>query len=224
MSARGTGTRPAGAALALGLVLAAALTGALGALSRVPYGDPAEQAVLRLSWRVRGPRISECRTLTPDELDALPAHMRRPQVCEGRNLPYELLVEVDGHVVDAGLVLAAGARQDRPLYYHRQITLAPGTHHVRVRFTARRPSGAERQEAVARPAGAAGRPDGQERGAQDQGGGDVAPDSLALEGTFTLEPGGVALVTFDADRRTLVLRGAELVAGGAEEARDARAP
>ena len=108
---------------------------ALGALSRVPY-TPADagHGVLRLSWRVRGERVQECRRLTPEELEALPLHMRRPEVCEGRIAPYRLRVAIDGSVVEDTLIRAAGAREDRPIYVLRDFPLAPGAHVVDIAF------------------------------------------------------------------------------------------
>ena len=124
---------------ALARGLAVLVTGAavlaLGALSRFPY-TPADagSGVLRLSWRVRGERVTECRRLTPEELEALPLHMRRPEACEGRIAPYRLRVTIDGSVVEDTLIGAAGAREDRPIYVLRDFPLSPGTHAVDVAF------------------------------------------------------------------------------------------
>lgn len=109
---------------------------ALGALSRVPYTSAdAEHGVLRLSWRARVERVTECRRLTPEELEALPLHMRRPEACEGRIAPYRLTVSIDGSVVEDTVIRPAGARQDRPIYVLRDFALAPGEHAVDVAFT-----------------------------------------------------------------------------------------
>ncbi|HUH12969.1 MAG TPA: hypothetical protein VMK65_07650, partial [Longimicrobiales bacterium] len=73
-------------------------------------------------------------------------------------------------------------------------------------------AGGDAQARGSEAGGAAGPAAAREvRAARDQGGGDVAPDSLVLEGRFALGPGTVALVTYDADGRALVLRGAERV-------------
>ena len=161
----------------LGALLAVASALALAALSQVPYTPAAaEQAVLRLSWRAPGVRVQNCRRLTDEEKAALPAHMRRDEVCEGRLLPAHLRVEVDGRVVVDDTVRASGARGDRPLYVFREIPLAPGAHALRVRFS---------------------RPDG--------GSGAAAP-ALHLDDTLALVPGEVALVTYDADAGALVVR------------------
>ncbi len=167
------------AALALG-----ALAG-LGALSRWPQAlDARGAALLRLSWRVRSVRVRECHRLTPGELAALPAHMREPEVCEGRLAPYRLRLTVDGRIVESSLIAGSGARQDRPLYVYRDLPLAPGRHAVRVDF--QRQGGEQDDE--------------QENEA-------AAPRRLALQADFTLVPGGIALVTYDGERRALVARG-----------------
>ena len=94
----------------LAVFVTGAVVLALGALSRIPYTPAgAGHGVLRLSWRVRGERVTECRRLTPEELEALPLHMRRPEVCEGRIAPYRLRVTIDGSVVEDTLIRAAGA-------------------------------------------------------------------------------------------------------------------
>lgn len=169
-------------------LLAGAVTLGVAALSRVPYAPPGgDDAVLRLSWRTRGERVRECRRLTAQELAALPVHMRREEVCEGRVLPYVLRVEVDGRAVVHDTVRAAGAREDRPLYVYRELRVPPGPLRLSVRFT--------REDA---PAGAP-RAAGELRRA-------ASPARLELSEALHLRPGEVALVTYDADRRALVAR------------------
>ncbi len=161
----------------LAAVCSLALVLALGALSRVPYGagEGAEQGVLRLSWRLRGARVRECRRLSPEELEALPIHMRRPEVCEGRVAPYRLQVTIDGALVEDTLVSAAGARQDRPIYVWREIHLPVGEHRVGITFTTESaPSG-------------------------------PAPARLALDTVIVISPGHYALVTLEPVRRELIL-------------------
>src|SRR6266542_87023 len=93
------------------ITVALATTLAIGALSRGPYTpDRADNAIVRLAWRARGERVEQCRRLTEEELERLPAHMRQEEQCEGRILPYRLQVRVDGAGVLHELVLAAGAR------------------------------------------------------------------------------------------------------------------
>ncbi|HEX7117967.1 MAG TPA: hypothetical protein VF212_04230 [Longimicrobiales bacterium] len=164
---------------------------ALGALTRAPYGiEEAQQAVIRLSWRARGVRVRQCRTLTPQEVEALPVHMRRERVCEGGIAPYRLRVALDEKVLESSVVSAAGAREDRPLYVYREVRVAPGRHRLSIDFL-REETAETDPEAV--PAS--------------------TPARLTLDADLSLGAGQVALVTFDPKRRALVLRGAPSTSG-----------
>jgi len=124
-----------GARLATGTLAAALLLGALGFLTRLPYDSPgAELALLRLSWRVRLAGELVCRTLSEEELAALPAHMRRAEECVRTTGEYALRVSVDGRVVADTVINGAGVRADRPLSMFREITLPPGRYDVVVDF------------------------------------------------------------------------------------------
>ncbi len=120
---------------AAGIVLAGVALLCLGALSRVTYdsGDSGS-ATLRLSWRVRGHHVDKCHRLTAAELERLPAHMRRAEVCEGYMAPYILSVRVDGVLLDSAVAAPAGARRDRPVYVFRELRLTPGTHDIKIGF------------------------------------------------------------------------------------------
>lgn len=210
--------------IALAGVVAGVALATLTALSRTPYREPgADDAVLRLSWRVRGIRVRECRTLTPEELDALPPHMRRPEVCEGRIAPYRLRVRVDGRVLTDTLVHAAGAREDRPLYVFREFRVVPGVHRVDLLFV--REAGQGEGEGEGEGGGeegergdeAAGRDEDRgrehrerrDRDDERRGRNGGSPARLELEADVSLEPGDVALITYDPQRRALVLRRGE---------------
>jgi hypothetical protein len=161
--------RAAGVAVALGLTLATA------ALSRVPWGPAVhDHAVIRLSWRTPGEFVNECRTPTAEELAALPIHMRRDEICEGRILPKRLRVLLDGREEIDEVVRAAGAREDRPLYVYREIPVPPGDHSVVIEW------------------GTENGPSGSRQGLQAQ---------------LRLAAGEIALLTYDVDRRELVVRG-----------------
>lgn len=119
------------------------LTG-IGWASRAPYDAPgASAALLRLSWRMPVPDARVCRARTPAELEALPAHMRTPDVCENVSLRYRLEIAVDDRPARVVSLHTAGARGDRPLFVLDETTLAPGRHRVRVRLT---PAGARERE------------------------------------------------------------------------------
>ncbi len=178
--------------ITLAALVTAAVTLGLGALSQVPYeADTADHAILRIAWRARSVRVEECRRLTPEELEEIPTHMRQEEVCEGRMIPYDLTVLLDGEVIVNEVVRAAGAREDRPLYVSHEVPVAVGEHDLIVRFV--------RQ-------------------------GDVPPDSvstsatpseLVLERRIDVQAKDVALVTYDAAARQLVVVAADR-SGGVE--------
>lgn len=119
----------------LGAAWAVAAAVSIGVLTRAPYAaEPPDVALLRLSWRLRGELVEECRRRTPEELERLPAHMRRVEVCDRRVAPYRLRFSVDGERLADQVVRAAGAREDRPLYVFRERPLAPGPRRLRVSF------------------------------------------------------------------------------------------
>jgi hypothetical protein len=96
---------------------------------QVPYrAESADQAWIRLSWRVSAPRIEECRTLTAEELSELPIHMRRDEVCEGTRIPYRLRIALNGEGVEETLArdVAAGDAEIETLELADDLDLAAG--------------------------------------------------------------------------------------------------
>jgi hypothetical protein len=179
----------------LGSVVAAAAVAAIGALSRVSYvAEAGNHAVVRLAWRTRSTRVEECRHLSAEELARRPIHMREDEVCEGRLLPYLLHVLVDDRS-DSSLVRAAGARADRPLYVYREFPVAPGRHRLRVMFAREGSPGAESPHDEAA-----------EGAHPEHAKATIAPARLDLDTVVTLREREVALVTYDADLRRLVVR------------------
>jgi hypothetical protein len=173
-----------GARLGLGAVLILTSVLGMGLATRFHYtADPGDAGELRLTWRARAPLVEECRRLSPEERDALPVHMRRDEICEGRVASYRLRVWVDGEVRHSSIVHGAGARGDRPLYVFDRLRLDPGEHDVHVVFR--------------RVGSAPGEP-------ADRHG--PVPDLLELQERLVLSAGEVALVTYDAVERRLVLK------------------
>jgi len=128
--------------MALAIASVAAL--AIAALSRAP-ASPLEssQPLVRLSWRVLGVRVEECRPRTEEELAALAAHMRTPQVCTGGVADYVLRVSIDGAETVRDTVRPSGARRDRPTYVFRDLPVEQGRHQVQVAFSALVPTAFE---------------------------------------------------------------------------------
>jgi hypothetical protein len=169
-------------------LVAVILTAGVVALSGWPAEPPGDHAVLRLSWRARSPRVQQCRALTAEEIAGQPEHMRRTEECEGRVLPYQLEVELDGRRLLRRIVRGGGAREDRPVYVFDELAVPAGHGRLEVRFT---------REAVSDPRAA------------EQSGRDVStPAALMLDQDVQLRADEVLLITYDADRRALVARSA----------------
>ena len=176
-----------GGALAVGVTLA------LGWLSQVPYDAARDvEAVVRLAWRTRATQVEECRRLTGAELERLPIHMRQEQVCQGRTLPYRLVVVLDGHTVVDQAVYPSGARADRPLYVYHELQVRPGWHDVDIAFT---------RDPV--PADTASQQERERLGERES----AAPQRLTLARRVMLGPDQIVLVTYDAEERQLILKG-----------------
>lgn len=176
------------AARRLGAVLlAVAITLAVAGLSRAPYRISGEdEALLRLSWRMRAERAGECRRPTEEELEALPPHMRNPDACVGPVRPFRLHVRLDGRTVLDERIRPAGARGDRPVYVFRQVPLEPGEHRVRIAF--------RQEEHRDEPVGAGGPPAGGEA------------VRLDLRRTLRVGPREIVLVTLGGEGGELVVR------------------
>jgi len=169
---------------------------AVALLSRVPYDSAGrDEALIRLSWRTPGELVTECRRLTPEELERLPAHMRREEVCEGRMAPYRLRVTIDGEEVLDDIVRAAGVREDRPLYVYRELFVAPGEHRIEVDWEEVREGDGIISSA---PGG----------GSNGRG---TAQRQLTLDARVSLQSREITLVTYDLDSRVLVARGKGVV-------------
>ena len=189
------GTRTAGA------IVAALATLVLGAASRAPWtASPADHALLRLSWRVQSESAEECRPLSEEEKADLPVHMRVPEVCETRAIPYLLQVTIDGSEAVSDTVHGAGAREDRPITIFREIPLTVGTHAVHVSFA---PIDAEAAE-EARDEEEDEEEEEKDEEEEDEEGGVALNYAAAID----LKEREVALVTVDPGGRALVRVGA----------------
>jgi hypothetical protein len=177
--------------LAGGAIVVISVLAVVRLLSFTPYTAERDiGAIVRLAWRARGEQVRDCRRLSPEELQQLPLHMRQEEVCEGRLLPYRLVVALDSVSLVDRLVHGAGAREDRPLYVFQDLIVEPGRHRLSVRFTLEAPSaqheGEQDREDAALPA---------------------TPPRLALDTTLTLGARRVLLVTYDEERERLVIHG-----------------
>jgi hypothetical protein len=152
---------------------------AVGWLSRTHYQPPgADDGILRLSWRMRAPDTgTACRPRTQAELDALPVHMRTPEVCDTQSAVWDLVVRVDSLTADTTRIFQGGARRDRPFFVFRELHLAPGTHHVQLSF------GPEKRQTA-----------------------DESAVPLVFDSVLSIGSGEVALVTLERERSSFVVR------------------
>jgi hypothetical protein len=197
--------RVTGAAVtAIGVVLLAYLSAA-----PVPY-HANESARLRLSWSARPERIEVCRTLSAEELARVAEHMRQRESCEGVFATYALRINVDGRVVGESVIRGAGLRNDRPLYLLRDYAVPPGIHHFQVTLTRREKTDddAAAYAQVARTDIDTGRYAGRaqrEASEHTRRAQAAIPKHLTVDTVISLTPRQVALITFNAERRTLQL-------------------
>lgn len=164
----------------LGWIAAIAGTAATVWASHLPVSLPGSgEAALRLAWRARPDRIEECRPQDEEVLERLPPHMRQAMICEGVSATYMLEVRRDGAVIVERVVAGGGLRRDRPLYVFQEIPIPEGEATMSVRFTRREAGESTR--------------------------GDAVPAELSLERRLRFETGRVILVTYEPERRELVV-------------------
>lgn len=184
---------------ALGVAFAVGSLAALAWVSNAPLTvRPSPDAVLRLAWSARPERVERCREQSQEELAKLPAHMRQPRICEGVTAEYHLTVRDASGVRVNRTVRGGGLRRDRRLYVFEELPLPVGPSRIDVRFArADLSSGSTARPAAASPPRAAsGLPDAA-----------TAAIPAALELTADVMAGAreVVLVTYDPDRRALVI-------------------
>jgi len=121
----------------LGQAAAYALTAALlGYFSAAPayQNFSSAEAQIKLSFAHGGKPKGECRTLSPEELEALPPNMRQPEICPRERLPVLVELAVDGTVILTESLPPTGLAGDGPSRIYRKFTLEPGEHRVVARL------------------------------------------------------------------------------------------
>lgn len=120
--------RLVGAAVVVGLLCAV-----VGLGSALPYAAPQPASPeLVLSFKHPGQVSENCRDLTPEEIEALPAHMRRTRVCERERAPVRVRVAVAGRAVFERTYPPTGLGGDGPSIALATILVPAGRHEVTV--------------------------------------------------------------------------------------------
>lgn len=178
--------------------------------------NPSDAAVLRLAWTARPERIEDCHAQTEEELAKLPAHMRQSEICEGTTAAYRLEVRDQSGTIVEQVIRGGGLRHDRPLYVSRDIQLPPGDTAIAVTFvrvdaekrsTANEHSDSERESREDRRHASAIDADRRRREGEERlhGREEAVPAALSLERQLRLQSRQVVLVTYDPERRELVV-------------------
>lgn len=118
------------------LALYACFAAAILALSgRPPYSrvDPGN-AVVKLSFRHAGALREPCRTLSPEELEALAPNMRVAVDCPRERVPVVVDLEIDGARVFRAALHPSGLAGDGPSSVYERFEVPAGHHRIRVRL------------------------------------------------------------------------------------------
>jgi hypothetical protein len=120
--------------LLLGGMVTVAVSAATAVLSFWPEWQsvPEDAALIRLSFTHSGNRI--CRDRTPEELAALPANMRAPQVCERRRAPVRVEMYIDGEPVVAADLLPTGLAGSGPSRAYKRLLMPAGSYQIALRL------------------------------------------------------------------------------------------
>lgn len=97
------------------------------------------QAQIKLGFMHVGARVEECRRRSPEELAALPQHMRRPLDCARERVSVVVEVEVNGEILYHRSLQPTGLRHDGPARVYAIFHVPAGEHRIaaRIRDTAR---------------------------------------------------------------------------------------
>lgn len=118
------------------LIAYTAFAATIGYFSFLPAYSPLDEglALVKLSFSHGGKRVEECRTLTPDEIAALPPNERRPNTCARERQPVVVEMLVDGQIVYSESLRAAGIAKDGPSTAYATVELPVGEHRLDVRL------------------------------------------------------------------------------------------
>jgi hypothetical protein len=100
-----------------------------------PYQHLApDQAVVKVSLRHTGALVGQCRTLSADELEALPPNMRAPQDCPRQRSPLVVELDINGRRRVDVTLQAQGLHADGRAVLYRRLIVPAGPVRVDVRM------------------------------------------------------------------------------------------
>ncbi len=218
----------------LGVAAAAAVIAATAAASHTALTvHGSDESMLRVALSARPERVENCRTLSDQELAELPQHMRQRVVCDGITARYSFQVLRDDVLLASTEVRGGGLRHDRQLYLFKEVVLPPGTAMLEVRLTridsdtpapsnTGGSSAAHNGDDDSRESQASDGRDQREVDEHRRRVEDEVPASLVFREKVTLKPREVVLVTYDRDKKRLLLvRASALQAHAIPEVSDA---
>ena len=95
---------------------------------------PPRTGILKLSFTHGADRKAGCRQLTAEEIAALPANMRRTEICPRRRPPVDVELAVDGNLVYRATLPPSGLAGDGPSRIYEKFLLPAGDHEIAVRL------------------------------------------------------------------------------------------
>jgi len=93
---------------------------------------PPQTGVLKLSFSHGSDRKAACRKLTAEEMAALPANMRRTEICPRRRPPVDVELRVDGELLFRETLPPSGIAGDGPSRLYEKFVLPAGEHTIAV--------------------------------------------------------------------------------------------
>ena len=91
--------------------------------------DP-DKALIKLSFAHGGATITPCRKRTREEMKALAANMRAPNICPRQRVPLHVRLSLDGKVIAENTLPPTGLRGDGPSKTYQRFVVSAGAHTI----------------------------------------------------------------------------------------------
>lgn len=123
-------------------VASAVLLAGIATISQASVGSPVSSGQVRIIGKIKAEESLNCRVLSQDELDKLPAHMRRAEICEQSSSEFLLHTTIDGKKRTRSFS-TRGIRGELPAIITEQISVPAGSHQLLIELY--RKSGAKEE-------------------------------------------------------------------------------